>query len=80
LASSHRSTGGSTWDAQVLAGPSKNTWFPLTAGGYMVGENVLPFVKENAIPVFPAAREGAYGLGGPHVLQRMDGVGHDPIG
>ncbi len=56
--------GGSTWDVQTLAGPFKNTWFPLTDSGYMVGEYVgISFVNENAIPVFPVAAKGRCDLG-----------------
>ncbi|MGH2670653.1 MAG: hypothetical protein ACRDH5_16345, partial [bacterium] len=56
--------GGSTWDVQQLAGPFKHTWFPLTTGGYMVGEYLgISFVDGNAIPVFPVATKGKCELG-----------------
>jgi hypothetical protein len=56
--------GGSTWTSQPLAGPFKNTWFPLTDSGYMVGDYVgISFVGGNAIPVFSVASEGTCELG-----------------
>jgi hypothetical protein len=56
--------GGATWDVQQLAGPFKNTWFPLTDSGYMVGEYIgISFVDGKAIPVFPVATEGGCKLG-----------------
>lgn len=56
--------GGTTWDVQQLAGPFKNTWFPRTTSGYMVGEYIgISFVGGNAIPVFPVATKGRCELG-----------------
>jgi hypothetical protein len=56
--------GGSTWDFQQLAGPFKNTWFPLTDSGYMVGEYTgISFVDGKAVPVFPIAAKGRCKLG-----------------
>lgn len=56
--------GGSMWDFQELAGPFKNTWFPLTDSGYMVGEYIgISFVGGKAIPVFPVATKGRCELG-----------------
>jgi hypothetical protein len=56
--------GGSTWDFQQLAGPFKNTWFPRTDSGYMVGEYVgISFVDRKAIPVFPIAAKAGCELG-----------------
>jgi len=58
------SDGGSTWKVQDLAGPFKNTWFPLTDSGYMVGEYIgISFVDGKAIPVFPVAVRGRCSLG-----------------
>jgi hypothetical protein len=55
---------GATWNVQQLAGPFKNTWFPLTDSGYMVGEYIgISFVDGKAIPVFPVATEGRCKLG-----------------
>jgi hypothetical protein len=56
--------GGSTWEFRELAGPFKNTWFPLTDSGYMIGEYVgISFVEGKAIPVFPVATKGRCKLG-----------------
>jgi hypothetical protein len=56
--------GGTTWDVQQLAGPFKNTWFPLTTSGYMVGEYIgISFVDGKAVPTFPVATEGTCELG-----------------
>ncbi len=51
--------GGSTWSSQQIAGPFRNTWFPLTEAGYMVGDYVgISFVDGKVVPVFPVAAEG----------------------
>jgi hypothetical protein len=56
--------GGSTWSVQQLAGPFKNTWFPLTTSGYMVGDYMgISFVDGRAIPVFIVGSEGDCELG-----------------
>jgi hypothetical protein len=56
--------GGATWEVLQLAGPLKNTWFPLTDSGYMVGEYVgISFVDGKAVPVFPVATKGECELG-----------------
>ena len=56
--------GGATWDVQQLAGPFRTTWFPLTSGGYMIGEYIgISFVEGNAVAVFPVATEGDCELG-----------------
>jgi len=56
--------GGSTWDVRQLAGPFKNTWFPLTDSGFMVGEYIgISFVDGKAVAVFPVAAEGRCKLG-----------------
>ena len=56
--------GGSTWSVQQLAGPFKNTWFPLTTIGYMVGDYVgISFVDGKAIPVFIVGSKGTCELG-----------------
>ena len=56
--------GGATWNAQELAGPFKNTWFPLTTSGYMVGDYIgISFVDGKAIPVFIVGSEGECELG-----------------
>jgi hypothetical protein len=56
--------GGTTWNVQQLAGPFKNTWFPLTTSGYMVGEYIgISFVDGKAVPTFPVATEGTCELG-----------------
>jgi hypothetical protein len=56
--------GGSTWTSQELAGPFKNTWFPLTTSGYMVGDYMgVSFVDGKAIPVFTVGSEGKCQLG-----------------
>jgi hypothetical protein len=59
--------GGATWTIQQLAGPFKNTWFPLTGGGtpgHMVGDYVaLSFIDGKAIPLFIVGSEGTCELG-----------------
>jgi hypothetical protein len=57
--------GGSTWTSPLqLAGPFKNTWFPLTTQGYMVGDYIsMSIVDGKAIPVFPVATKGRCDLG-----------------
>lgn len=56
--------GGATWAVQQLAGPFKNTWFPLTSGGYMVGEYIgISFVDGSVVTVFPMATKGDCELG-----------------
>lgn len=55
---------GSSWKFEEIAGPFRNTWFPLTDSGYMIGEYVgIEFVDGNAVPVFPVASKGACKLG-----------------
>jgi hypothetical protein len=55
--------GGSTWSVQ-LAGPFKNTWFPLTTSGYMVGDYIgISFIDGKAVPVFIVGSEAECELG-----------------
>jgi hypothetical protein len=56
--------GGATWSSQQLAGPFKNTWFPLTSSGYMVGDYFsVSFVDGKAVPVFIFGTKGTCELG-----------------
>jgi hypothetical protein len=56
--------GGATWTSQQLAGPFKNTWFPLRPAGYFAGDYFsVSFVNGQAVPVFAAAAEGTCELG-----------------
>jgi hypothetical protein len=56
--------GGSSWAVQQVAGPFKNTWFPLTTSGYMVGDYIgISFVEGKAIPVFIVGSESECELG-----------------
>lgn len=54
--------GGSTWTFQQVAGPFRNTWFPRTNSGYMVGEYIaISFVDGQAVAVFPVATSATKG-------------------
>jgi hypothetical protein len=55
---------GSTWSVQQVAGPFKNTWFPRTTSGYMVGDYIgISFVDGKALPVFIVGSKGECELG-----------------
>lgn len=57
--------GGSSWTSPLqLAGPFKNTWFPLRFDGYFPGDYFsVSFVDGNAVPVSTVAALGACKLG-----------------
>lgn len=56
--------GGATWASQQLAGPFKNTWFPLRGDGYFAADYIsVSVVDGNAIPVFAVSSEGECVLG-----------------
>jgi hypothetical protein len=56
--------GGATWSTEELAGPFKNTWFPLRGDGYFAGDYFsVSFVDGKAVPVFTVAAEGDCELG-----------------
>ena len=57
--------GGSSWAVPLqLAGPFKNTWFPLRFDGYFPGDYfAVSFVDGKAVPVFTVAAQGACKLG-----------------
>ena len=73
--------GGTTWSVQQLAGPFKNTWFPLTTGGYMVGEYIgVSFVDGKAVSVFPVATKGRCKLGDVTSCNEWMGSATIPVG
>jgi hypothetical protein len=54
--------GGSTWTPpELVAGPFRNTWLPLTTAGYMVGDYTSTSWSDQgrAYPIFAAARAGS---------------------